>query len=231
MPRKANPTHFLCLQLASAQLSKSLTAFRAHVTSPEGFGIPSDAVRPPGTLHLTLGVMSLKQDQVGHAVDLLNKVRPRDILQQLRAGGAAGAVSSASGGKAQEGEGLLISLRGLQSMTAASRTSVLYAPPSDAQGILYPFCERLRSRFVEAGLVVDERPLRLHATVVNTVYVGGARRERLMLDARELLARYEGHAWAEDMPVTRVAICRMGAKKIGNGDGDEAYEVEGEIEI
>lgn len=35
---------------------------------------------------------------------------------------------------------------------------------------------------------------------------------------------------SEDMPVTRVALCRTGANRVGGGD-DEAYEVEAEVEI
>lgn len=232
MPPRPNPTHFLSLQLASAQLTKSLATFRADVTGANGFGVPEDAVRPPGTLHLTLGVMSLKQEGVSQAVDLLNSLKPREILSQLRA--AAGSVPSTnSSPSGSTTGGLSISLRGLHSMTSASKTSVLYAPPTDAEGILYKFCEELRQPFREKGLMEDDgRPLLLHATIVNTIYVrgrGGARRkERLMLDARDLMSKYEDYVWVEDMPVCMVAVCKMGAKKV---DGDEVYDVEGEIEI
>lgn len=134
-----------------------------------------------------------------------------------------------------------------------SKTGVLYASPTDADGILHPFCEELRRPFRDKGLIVEQRPLVLHVTVLNTIYVrhrhrhrdreedtesgearrgGRRRRERLMLDARALLDRYDGYAWVEDMPVTRVALCRMGARKVDGVDGgDEVYDVEGEVEI
>lgn len=118
-------------------------------------------------------------------------------------------------------------------MTSASKTSVLYAAPTDTEGILHKFCEQLRKPFRDMGLMEDDRPLLLHATIVNTIYVkgrgGGRRKERLMLDARDLMHKYEDYAWVEDMPVSRVAVCKMGAKKVDGGD--EVYEVEEEIEI
>ena len=92
----------------------------------------------------------------------------------------------------------------------------------------------------------------LHATVLNTIYVKGrdreqhlgqgkwkgkgkgkgkgGRRERLTVDARPILDRYDDFVWMRDVPIEKVAICRMGAKKVGD-DGDEAYEVEAEIDI
>ncbi|KAG8414362.1 hypothetical protein J3459_014828 [Metarhizium acridum] len=234
MPPRPSPTHFLCLQLASSQLTKNLAAFRADVTGASGFGVPDDAVRPPGTLHLTLGVMSLKPEDVGPTIEVLKTLRPRDMLAELRAANNPLASTTASQSR-NTGGGLSISLRGIQSMTHASRTSVLYAAPSDAEGILYDFCQGLRKPFRETGLIEDEnRPLLLHATVVNTVYVrgrergSGRRKEKLMLDATDLMRKYEDYVWVEDMPVSRVAVCRMGARKV---DGDEVYEVEGEIEI
>ena len=80
------------------------------------------------------------------------------------------------------------------------------------------------------------RPLLLHATVVNTIYVkgrdqqqavgnrggkkgghghhghhghrrgGGNKRERLTIDAREILERYEEYTWMEGVKVEKVAI-------------------------
>lgn len=69
-----------------------------------------------------------------------------------------------------------ITLRGLSCMQAATpeAAAVLYAPPADELGLLQRFCERVRDAFREADVMADEgRPLLLHATVVNTVYVKG----------------------------------------------------------
>lgn len=213
------------------QLASTLASFRADVTSAMSFGLPKDAVRPLGTLHLTLGVMSLNQDGVERAVDILKGLRLREILAEARL------AKSSKTSAAPELSGLCLTIRGLLSMQPAAKASVLYAPPSDPAGVLYDFCKLLQRPFQDRGLMIDEnRPLLLHATMVNTVYVkngGGARgkrREKLTMDAREVLRRYEDHVWAEDMPVTRVALCRMGARAI-EGTDDAAYEVEAEVEF
>lgn len=282
MPPRPAPTHFLCIPLAGPQLARSLAAFRADVTAADpgtaGYApatgaaaIPDRAVRPPGTLHLTLGVMSLRSEAaVTRAVELLRGMSLGEVLEQARAaagvkepaaqatggGGVHPSSSSRIGENENRGKGLSVTLRGLSAMQTPANTSVLYVPPLDPTLVLRRFCEALRTRFIEAGFIVpEERPLLLHATVVNTIYVrnggggsssrssrggrgggrggGGGRgqRERLTVDARDIIDRYEDHVWAEGMPVEEVRICRMGAKKIQREDGeeDEAYEVEGEI--
>lgn len=133
-------------------------------------------------------------------------------------------------------------------MHDASKASVLYAPPSEPDGILRSFCQKLRKPFMDSGLMIDDgRPLLLHATIINTIYVkpsrvdggrggrggrggGGSRRERMTIDARDLLDRYRDYVWMEGFPITRVAICKMGAKKI-EGTDDAAYEVVSEIVV
>ncbi|KAI1460879.1 kinase A anchor protein [Annulohypoxylon moriforme] len=247
MPPLPSPTHFLCLPLVTRasrhQLSASLSTFSADVTSPDSFAIPEQAVRPLGTLHLTIGVMSFPKDEgLEKAVALLKTLMPRSILTSVKAAGATSATANSvpgSDGTTKEPSGsppplLSLTLRGLHSMQpSASRTSVLYASPSDAEGTLQRFCEKLRSTFQEAGLMaVENRPLLLHATILNTIYVKGrkkGRKEKLLIDASGILDRYDDFVWMEDVPVEKIAICRMGAKK--QEDGDEAYEVEAEIDL
>ncbi|KAL7787127.1 kinase A anchor protein [Trichoderma ceciliae] len=245
MPPKPAPTHFLCIPLAGAQLARALASFRADVTSAMSFGLPEDAVRPLGTLHLTLGVMALKRDGVQKAVDILGSLKLREILAESRLSKAASTSAAAlalsgannDGSQLSKTDGLSLTIRGLHSIQPAAKATVLYAPPSDPEGILYSFCKQLQKPFQDCGLMIDEnRPLLLHATIINTIYVknsggGGARgkgRERMTIDARDLVSRYDDYLWAEEMPITRVAICRMGAKPI-EGTDDAAYEVEAEV--
>lgn len=312
MPPKPFPTHFLCIPLVNAssrtQLSQGLAAFAADVTAEESLGIPRDAIRPVGTLHLTLGVCSFPRDEgLDRATDLLKSLRLRAILESARRQVAARAlpgetnpaaptvreaygsnVSSSNqemdnnsklsprqgtergGEDEEEGEAppqqpLLIALRGLASMQTPSKTSVLYARPADDQGeggaggVLQAFCEKLRAVFLDAGLVQDDshRPLLLHATVLNTIYAkkekkkkdaapgeegaggakrrgrGGRRGEKLTFDAWPVIDRYEGHVWMEGFAVEKVALCRMGAKKVvvAGVVEDEAYEAVTEVEF
>ncbi len=234
MPPRPSPTHFLCVPLVTPasrpQLVQSLGSFLADVSSPASFGVPEDAVRPVGTLHLTLGVFSLPQSEsLERAKELLRSLKPREMLA------AAAKTERAT----TPPPPLTVTLRGLQSMQAPSKAAVLYAAPVDPLGTLQSFCEKLRAAFQEAELMAEEsRPLLLHATILNTVYVKGTRKnakrgERLTIDARGILDRYEDQVWMEDIAVGKIAICRMGAKKI-EVDGivvDERYVVEEEIPL
>lgn len=242
MPAKLFPTHFLCIPVVTAiskpQLQASLAAFNADVTSPDSFAIPAGAVRPVGTLHLTLGVMSFPKDEgLEKAVELLKSIIPRRILSDTR---PADSSSSTNTDTAESLPGprrplLSVTLRGLHSMQSPTQSTTLYSPPDDPDGTLQRFCEKLKRAFVEADIMVeDKRPLLLHATIVNTIYVKGRRqgkkREKLTVDARGILERYGDQIWMEDIPIEKIAICRMGAKDSVDGQ-DQAYEVEAEIDI
>ncbi|KAM0401665.1 hypothetical protein ACHAO7_009029 [Fusarium culmorum] len=222
-PVRASPTHFVCIPLAGPQLTRTVAAFCNEVTNPASFGIPPTAVRPVGTMHLTLGVMSLKDEGIQQATEVLKGLKLSEFLASARAGTSS------------TGERLSLTLKGLHAMQSPAKTSVLYAAPVDTEGILYKFCEQIKTTFQEAGLMAKEdRPLLLHATVVNTIYVKDDRgrrvRERLTIDARDMVSLYDEYVWLEDMPLDKVTLCRMGAKKI-EGTDDEAYEVEAEIEL
>ncbi|KAK1986649.1 kinase A anchor protein [Colletotrichum cereale] len=246
---RTSPTHFLCIPLVTPasrpQLSKSLAAFKADVTSQDSFAIPTDAVRPLGTLHLTLGVMSFPNNEgVDEAVQVLKSLKPREILAGINSLSsitslAAPSQASNASGAIPPHTSLNITLRGLHCMKsgprADSRTaSVLYAPPTHPEGIFQTFCEMIRATFEEAGVMdKDNRGLLLHATIVNTIYVKGARGKKgskLTIDATDILDRYDDYVWMEDVPVEKIAICRMGAKNIGGVD-DQEYEVEAEIDF
>ncbi|EXF78048.1 hypothetical protein CFIO01_13638 [Colletotrichum fioriniae PJ7] len=251
MPPRPNarpsPTHFLCIPLVTPasrpQLSKSLASFKADVTNQDSFAIPTDAVRPLGTLHLTLGIMSLTKDEgISKATEVLKNLKPRDILagitplsSETPLAGKAQSSASAPGTDSP----LQITLRGLHCMKSGpradpSKASVLYAPPAHGEGVFQTFCERIRATFEEAGVMEkDARGLLLHATIVNTIYVKGGwskKGPKLTIDARDILDRYDDYVWMEDVPLEKIAICRMGAKKI-EGTDDEAYEVEAEIDF
>ncbi|CAJ2511586.1 Uu.00g072110.m01.CDS01 [Anthostomella pinea] len=251
MPPRPSPTHFLCIQLVNAasrhQLSANLASFTADVTSPDSFGIPEQAIRPVGTLHLTVGMMSFpKNEGLDKAVALLKTLNPRQIVRSVLPPSTTDAkptpdhqVTETKELSGPPSPLLSVTLKGLHSMQSPSKASILYAPPVDEEDTLMRFCEKLRSAFLEAELMTEEnRLLLLHATVVNTIYVkgrssrGGGKgrsREKLTIDARGILERYDEFVWMQDVPIEKIAICKMGAKK--RDDGDEAYEVEAEIDM
>lgn len=112
-------------------------------------------------------------------------------------------------------------------MHAPEKTSIVYIEPHDPSGRLYPLCVALQDVFRRSDLLVpDDRRLKLHATIVNTIYTKGRRSQGhgpqanapLKIDARALLEKYRDSVWAEDVVLDRIAICEMGAKKrIENG--------------
>ncbi|KAF3048205.1 hypothetical protein E8E12_011230 [Didymella heteroderae] len=191
--KKPPLTHFLCLPLVSfanrPRLSQALSEFRSDVEKLTP--VPPQAVRPVGTLHLTLGVMSLSPLELSSATQYLQDLDVRRLLRGITTQKIAemgidtptvseglGAVenppplSDAGNAAAMaDPEVLALDLKGLVPMQRARQTSILYAEPVDGTGRLMRFGESLRRSFEEGGWVVrDERGLRLHATVLNTIY-------------------------------------------------------------
>lgn len=268
-------THFLCLPLVNSgsrpQLEKSLESLKGELEK-EGL-VPLKAVRPLGTLHLTLGVMSLNAQRLEEAGRCLQDLDLRSLLRDATSQAGEGFEGTVSllDDKAQEDQPLSVDLKGLVPMQAQNKTSILYTDPLDVTSRLYPFASALRDLFASKGfLVEDERSLKLHATIINTIYakVRGKRprqvaevstntpyggsgagevsgqdtstqeqdrsqghgpnaKSLLKFDATKLIEQYNDTLWAEDVRIEKVQICRMGAKKVLNDNGDvvsEEYE-------
>jgi activating signal cointegrator complex subunit 1 len=176
-------------------------------------------------------------------------------------------------------------------MHPSTKTSILYAAPRDPTHRLLPLCQRLRAVFEEKEyLIEDTRPLKLHATIVNTIYAkaGGrygrgkpaaaqilapepnltpvdvpedatesveepepAEREDevkasskpddhrnrhdqhsrapIRFDARALMKVFDDFVWAKEVKLEKIAICKMGAKKVLGENGDIVDEVYEEV--
>ena len=178
-------------------------------------------------------------ERVGEALGVLRGLGLGALLMRSRGSRDEQTENVGSGGQEKEkgerevGEPLQITLRGLESMHTPSKTSILYTLPVDPDSVLQRFCQNLRDIFVEKELMVkEERELLLHATLVNTVYVKGrgkGRGKKVVFDGSEFLERYEDVVWMAGVRVEGVRICRMGAKR--REDGEEEYEVEGEVEM
>ena len=183
-------THFLCLPLVNStslpQLESSLAAFKASIPrralrygAPEQPLIPDGALRPVGTLHLTLGVMSLPtKDRLSEAIeffqslDLVTMVREAEKIASARAQGrkrnaplvsAAEQSSSSSAEEVAKSHGesppspFTVSLESLHALPRARAATVLHAAPVDPTARLYPFCELLRDKFLEAGFLLGDQ--------------------------------------------------------------------------
>ncbi|KAH7399082.1 AKAP7 2'5' RNA ligase-like domain-containing protein [Phaeosphaeria sp. MPI-PUGE-AT-0046c] len=187
VPRKPPLTHFLCLPLVTdtsrEQLQRSLETLKRDLQ--EKAVVPPKAVRPLGTLHLTLGVMSLDETKMEEAKQYLQNLGLHRLLRDLTQRGVAekaaedGTISENLNAAAlPDTDGLTIGLEALTPMQSPQNTSILYATPVDPTHRLYSFASALRKDFTEKGFMIeDTRPLKLHATIINTIYAkpGGGR--------------------------------------------------------
>lgn len=166
--------------------------------------IAEKAIRPVGALHLTLGVMSLDATALASAISFLSEINIHSLLNtqeklpnpspqaQVRPDKPEETCTPLSqqpasltrqvspppiSTKRSHDEPIEVCLNSLISMHPPYKTSILYTAPEDPTLRLQPLCEELRKRFQEAGfLIEDTRPLKLHATLVNTIYVKGRKK-------------------------------------------------------
>ena len=225
--KKPPLTHFLCLPLvteaSNPQLEASTQAFRDDVTaytpsneSMQSSRVHPKSIRPESALHCTLGVMSLSKDQLAQAIEVLHATNVMDMLSAAeerqhyplneseepsqehrdRPGSLTRPILPPN---TQSSKPLCINLKGLESMHAPENTSILYTAPEDPSQRLYAFCLALRDLFKQANLLVpDDRPLKLHATIVNTIYAKGRRGKRPPKVTHNIVQTREGDADDDD---------------------------------
>ena len=130
-PKSPPKTHFICLPLRTADFRNKVTAWNAFLPPT----IHPSIIRPTGSLHFTLGVMSLVTPE---EIDSAHKT-----LQTCR----SDALSAVQGRK------LTVNLKGIASMQANFRkASVIYAVPDPGDGRL----QTLSSTIPIQCLEVDE---------------------------------------------------------------------------
>ncbi|KAK2871967.1 hypothetical protein FQN49_002664 [Arthroderma sp. PD_2] len=168
---KPQLTHFLCIPLISetsiSQLASSLVEFKSSIplVSPPGPAaghvpdsplVPYGALRPLGTLHFTLGVMSLTtQERLDEALDFLQSLDLTSIMQEAELEAKSRRPPRQGGGHGETGslEPLTIDLTSLHALPKARAATILHASPLDTTGRLHPFCVKLRDKFIEAGFM------------------------------------------------------------------------------
>jgi len=188
-------------------------------------------------MHFTIGVMSLPTpERLEAACTFLQDLDISKLLQQAEeASKPAESTSPPSTSPTITHDHdssantpphpLKITLSGLHPMQTPSNTSSLYTSPTPTPAPLTPFCLALQSAFRTAGfLLPDTRALKLHATIINTIYARSAAsgkkrwsKDSGKIDATALIERYGDYEWVRDMRIERVAICEMGAKEIVEG--------------
>lgn len=222
------------MQLSLRQFADDVAA------APESGPSPQD-IKYVGSLHLTLGVMSLETKErietvcaLLRSLDLVNIIREAATSQTTESNKLNESKETArstvpSGQDTHSSEQTIgpqdpriyISLRDLCAMHAPESTSVLYARPVDPTNRLFRVCYAIQQTFSAANLLERQRePLLLHATIVNvrSGRTGKRNRRSKRVDARNLVTAYEGFDWAKDFHLEKVSICRMRAEKIIQND-------------
>jgi len=96
---------------------------------------------------------------------------------------------------------LTLTLAGLGTFPRPNSSRVFYAHPHEPTGRLLPFAQAVQRQFRAAGLITETRPLVLHATVANLVYVrrkGRQAKGGMTVDARGILQYFnKGQAVAD----------------------------------
>jgi activating signal cointegrator complex subunit 1 len=170
-------THFLCLPLVSETslplLENSITKFKHNLLLSRKAGgddpsewlpslFPDSAIRPLGTVHLTLGVMSLTSPtRIAEAGEFLKSLNVDEMLQEVQSE-LTGPDTNESPTPVISNQPISVSLEALGSLPKAKAATVLYATPVDPTSRLHPFAVKIRQAFVEAGFIeqdfIKQRP-------------------------------------------------------------------------
>ncbi|KAL4080544.1 hypothetical protein J3A83DRAFT_22090 [Scleroderma citrinum] len=229
------PTHFLCLPIGHhVRLQESISSFTDGLlrSTPALPGFDQSIVIAPRRLHLTLGVMTLVDSvtlaempdssrsqaspaapnrTVADALSLLRSLKPR-IMELL------------------VGSRLCVPLERMHIMEPdggdPDRAHVLWLGPSPDNADacrLQRVGELVSGAFRDAGFISERRPLKLHCTVVNTIYrQPRPRGARQPFSYRALLASdaFRGQPVCDGgavqvgfgtWEVSEIQICRMGS--------------------
>jgi activating signal cointegrator complex subunit 1 len=153
-----------------AHASSSRPPVISGITPRNPTRLPAKAIRPADTLHLTIA--TLHHSQLEKAAAVLSILDLESLLQAAAV--AASAVVESAKCQASAPEPLCVSLDQVKSMNTRDprQSAVVYAAPLDKSGRLQLFCESIRDIFNEKlACLPDQRPLLLHATLINTRYL------------------------------------------------------------
>jgi 2'-5' RNA ligase len=143
----------------------------------------------------------------------LQESPPQQQLASLSREVSPPTLSSSSASRPKSSH-LKTSLYGLDVFPKRSAARVFYAQAADPSSRLLKFANTIRQRFQEAGLINETRPLVLHATVANLIYVKGkgsgakgqsgrgsrSARKSPTVDATEILAFFQSQ---DEPPISR----------------------------
>ncbi|KAH9913435.1 AKAP7 2'5' RNA ligase-like domain-containing protein [Fomitopsis serialis] len=239
-PPRPHLTHFISLPIGHhADLQKTISSFTDALLAadPAITGLDPSVVVPARRLHFTLGVMSLQKNANGEqsgataasdgaeqssptqkptlasAIAHLESLKP-DIIELL------------AGQKLHVELGLMDIIRGGKG--SFNRANVMWVgPPEDGEFAekLWTVAQFVNKSFTSAGFVVDEnRPLKLHCTIVNTAHRKPRPKYRTFFSFTSVRASDALRAIALDPDSLTVPVASTADG--GSGDAEVAAEVD-----
>ncbi|KAG4302514.1 hypothetical protein PCANB_001194 [Pneumocystis canis] len=198
-PKKKNDplTHFLALPLSSKSLTKSLEKIKNSLTED----IPLSMFRNHLLAHLTICTLRLPSyGKIKDAISLLHTLK-QDIS------------------KISNNKKIHIRFRGLGTFPQEStQCRVVYLKPSieESSSALFPLCEFLMKKFVEAKFS-DSNLLVLHSTILNTRYEKNYAKKDKFIDASPLIEKFPSNFLFADVTVDKICIFKLGACQTKEG--------------
>ncbi|KAK9464100.1 kinase A anchor protein [Lipomyces oligophaga] len=212
-------THFFSLRIPqSSSLTGSVVSLHEEIMR-EFKDIPSEALLPSSSYHLTLAVCSLTNSQlVEKAINGLYELRLRFEEEH---------------DSIWPNAPLVVSLRGLDVWRSYGRripdaTGIMFAKVVDesGDGAIQTFADAVKNYFINLGLVIlDERtsrPVSLHATVIKMARKISSRskdsRSRYVnskFDPRPLIQKFECRQLLSTTRLPVLELCRMGIRPDG----------------
>ncbi|KAI8881227.1 hypothetical protein K501DRAFT_253567 [Backusella circina FSU 941] len=209
----ARPTHFLALPIKSIQ-NRKMEDFQKSILSNtfQCRGMDPSIVVSPANLHITLGVMKLLgQSELERAIKYMKEECPpiiESILQEKK---------------------LTIRLKKLEIMQKnPAEAHVLYITPQDESQnkVLLELCKALNDKMIEGGFMQKEdRPLKLHATLINTSNRSNKSDERQTFDARPILKEFK------NLDFGLAHLDKLHIMKMGRTGPNKTYQTEGAISL
>ncbi|KAH7105204.1 kinase A anchor protein [Auriculariales sp. MPI-PUGE-AT-0066] len=203
--KRPHLTHFLMIPLGHIpDLRDRVSLFTNALlaTEPVIAGLDMSVIIPPRRLHLTLGVLSLVKQQsqakdssqttINAAVDLLHRLKS-DLDRAVCPDGKVTVP--------------LVAMDIMRSGKGKSTPHVLHIGPSELEGTaLKRVTDVVYHAFKTAGLLQDDRPLKLHCTVVNTIYRKPRSKSRIPFDYASIRQSAAVASILEPQPATRQSL-------------------------
>ena len=248
--QKHGLTHFLAIPLVTpTSITQVSDSFKCLWDDLAAIGVPNDAIRPLGHLHLNLDIpLSLGTSvRMAKATKILQEVSIKEIQSTSHKSSTSRdshrQVSSASPTSKDDINNRIaspsVSISSLlcrlgREAEALTLSTKVYDPTHRVGN----WKLRLAHAYQAAGLSPKQQQPKLRDYTVRLVKIPdaggipcewepGKLKPRILpaFDARGLLERYKEHVWIENASLGRVSICKMGLPKAGVEKLPEVFSV------